>query len=140
MRKQEREISLQLVNEVMDKKVLGSAGPRLPDTQAKRHLALSAAAKAVVIALTPGMPPLQRMTILPRGQSMARTLFTPQVTTTPPPQPAPHPTHVHMPSCYSYLLLPPCPQNMGGRSSSVLNYRAPPPPFPHPGWLMRKRS
>jgi len=63
----------------MDKKVLGSAGPRLPETQAKRQLALTAAAKAVVIALTPGMPPLQRMTILPRGQSMARTLFTPQV-------------------------------------------------------------
>ena len=83
MRKQEQEISLQLINEVMDKKGLGSAGPRLPNTQAKRHLALSAAAKAVVIALTPGMPPLQRMTILPRGQTMARTLFTPQVIPSP---------------------------------------------------------
>lgn len=70
---------MQIINEVMDKKVLGSASNRLPDTPAKHRLALIAAAKAVVIALTPGMPTLQRLTIQPRGDAIARTLFMPQV-------------------------------------------------------------
>ena len=57
---------------------MGSASTRLPDSPAKRRLALVAAAKAVVIALTPGMPQLQRVTIRPRGDSISRTLFMPQ--------------------------------------------------------------
>ena len=63
----------------MDKKVLGSASTRLPDSPAKQRLALVSSAKSVVIALTPGMPQLQRMTIRPRGDSISRTLFMPQV-------------------------------------------------------------
>ena len=79
VRKDEKEISMEIVNEVMDKKILGLAASRLPDSPAKEHLARVVAARAVVIALTPGMPPLQRVTILPRGEAIARTLFLPQV-------------------------------------------------------------
>lgn len=83
MRRDKLEIDLQIINEVMDKKVLGSASTRLPDSPAKRRLALIAAAKAVVIALTPGMPQLQRVTIRPRGDSVSRTLFMPQASHSP---------------------------------------------------------
>ena len=81
---------MEIVNEVMDKKVLGLAGSRLPDSPAKEHLARVVATRAVIIALTPGMPPLQRVTILPRGDAVARTLFLPQVT--PPPSPRSSPS------------------------------------------------
>lgn len=73
---------MEMINEVMDKKVLGLAGSRLPESPAKSQLARIVAARAVITALTPGMPPLQRMTILPRGESIARTLFLPQVSFT----------------------------------------------------------
>ena len=78
VRKEQTEISLALIREVMDKRVMGTAGSRLPDSEAKRRLAMVAAARAVVVATTPGMPPLQRMSILPRGNNITRTLFMPQ--------------------------------------------------------------
>lgn len=74
-----QEISLALVREVMDKRVMGLAGTPLPESPAKRRLAAVSAARAVVISLTPGLPPLQRMSIVPRGENMTRTLFMPQV-------------------------------------------------------------
>ena len=64
--------------------MLGSASTRLPDSPAKQRLALVSAAKAVVIALTPGMSQVQRMTIRPRGDAVCRILFTPQVPCKPP--------------------------------------------------------
>lgn len=79
VRRDKGEIDLQIINEVMDKKVLGSAASRLPESAAKRQLALISAARAVVIALTPGMPQIQRVTIRPRGEALSRTLFMPQV-------------------------------------------------------------
>ena len=78
VRKEQTEISMALIREVMDKRVMGTAGSRLPDSEAKRRLAMVAAARAVVVATTPGMPPLQRMSILPRGDNITRTLFMPQ--------------------------------------------------------------
>lgn len=79
VRKDEPEISMEIINEVMDKRNLGLAASRLPESPAKQQLARIVAARAVVVALTPGMPPLQRLTILPRGDAIARTLFLPQV-------------------------------------------------------------
>lgn len=83
-----------LIREVMDKKVMGLAGNPLPDSTAKRRLALVSAARAAVICLTPGMPPLQRMSIVPRGDNLSRTLFVPQV----------RPPSATFAACCKYLL------------------------------------
>ena len=47
--------------------------------QAKRRLALVEAGHAVAIALTPGMPVLERVSIQPRGNIMTRLVFRPTV-------------------------------------------------------------
>ena len=79
VRKDLPEINMQLIREVMDKRVIGMASKPLPDSIAKRRMAVTVAARAVAVALTPGLPPLQRVSILPRGNNMSRMDFMPQV-------------------------------------------------------------
>lgn len=57
---------------------LGLPHAPLPDTPAKRRYATIEAARAVAFALTPGLPPIEHVTIRPRGSAMARILFVPQ--------------------------------------------------------------
>ncbi len=79
MRQEAPEISFDILKEAMEKIRLGLPHARLPDSIAKRRFAAVEAARAVIFALTPGMPPLEHVTIAPRGGTMARVLFMPQV-------------------------------------------------------------
>lgn len=58
---------------------LGLPHAPLPESEAKRRYAAIEAARAVAFALTPGLPPIEHVTIRPRGGAAARILFVPQV-------------------------------------------------------------
>lgn len=75
VRHQKEAIDLPLIQEAIDKRELGLATARLPDTPAKRRLATVEAGRAVALALTPGIPPLERLTIAPRGPILSRLSF-----------------------------------------------------------------
>ena len=79
VRHQKESIDLALIQEAVDKRELGLATGRLPDSAAKRRLALVEAGRAVALALTPGIPPLERLTIEPRGPILSRLSFEYQV-------------------------------------------------------------
>ena len=51
---------------------------RLPRSEAKERLATVEAARAVAACVTPGMPPVEHVSILPRGEYMARIIYQPQ--------------------------------------------------------------
>ena len=55
-----------------------AAQARLPRSEAKERLATVEAARAVAACLTPGMPPVEHVSILPRGEYMARIIYQPQ--------------------------------------------------------------
>eukprot|EP00884_Botryococcus_braunii_P006727 jgi/Botrbrau1/16055/Bobra.7_2s0029.1 len=78
VRKQRAEISLDLIREAMDRRSLGLPMGRLPDSEAKRRVALITAARAVTLALTPGIPPIVYVTISPRQDTLSRIIFQPQ--------------------------------------------------------------
>ena len=79
VRHQKESIDLPLIQEAIDKRQLGLATGKLPDTPAKRRLATVEAGRAVALALTPGIPPLERLTIAPRGPILSRLTFAEQV-------------------------------------------------------------
>ena len=65
----------------MDKIRLGLPQTRLEDSPAKKRMATVEVGRAVALALTPGMPPIENLSIKPRGGVMGRILFQPQVST-----------------------------------------------------------
>ena len=75
VRHQKLAIDLPLIQEAIDKRQLGLATGRLPDSEAKRRLALVEAGRAVALALTPGIPPLEHLSIAPRGPILSRLSF-----------------------------------------------------------------
>lgn len=79
MREEVPEISLSLLLTAMDKIRLGLPQRPLEDSPAKRRMATVEVGRAVAIALTPGMPPIENLSIKPRGGVMGRILFEPQV-------------------------------------------------------------
>eukprot|EP00887_Chlorella_sp_A99_P003900 scaffold11.g3900.t1 len=56
---------------------LGLPHAPIPNSEAKRRYAAVQAARAVAFALTPGLPPIEHVTIRPRGGAAARILFVP---------------------------------------------------------------
>lgn len=70
---------MSIMIEAMDKVRLGLVETRLPDTPAKLRMASLEAGRAVAAALTPGLPPIKHVTILPRGGVMGRILYLPLV-------------------------------------------------------------
>jgi cell division protease FtsH len=78
VRRDSASIDLPILKEAMDKVRLGLPHTPLPDSAAKRRYAAVEAARAVAFALTPGLPPLEHVTIRPRGGAQARILFVPQ--------------------------------------------------------------
>ena len=78
VRKDSDTITLDILKEAMEKVKLGLPHTPLPDSPAKRHFAVLQAARAVAFALTAGLPPIEHVTIRPRGGSQARILFVPQ--------------------------------------------------------------
>ena len=71
-------IDFSVLKEAMEKIRLGLPHASLPDSEAKGRFATVEAARAVGFALTPGLPPIEHVTILPRGGAQARILFVPQ--------------------------------------------------------------
>ncbi|KAK9845418.1 hypothetical protein WJX81_006080 [Elliptochloris bilobata] len=78
VRRELPEIDMSVMREAMDKRVLGLPQARLPRSEAKERLAAVEAARAVAACLTPGMPPVEHVSILPRGEYMARIIYQPQ--------------------------------------------------------------
>lgn len=79
MREEAPRISLNILLTAMDKIRLGLPQRPLEDSPAKRRMATVEVGRAVAIALTPGMPPIENLSIKPRGGVMGRILFQPQV-------------------------------------------------------------
>lgn len=86
MRNEREEITLDLIRLAMDRRLLGLPMGRLPNSEAKTRIALVAAAKAVALALTPGIPPILYVTISPRQDTLFRIFFFPQVQLVPLPK------------------------------------------------------
>ena len=78
VRRDSSSIDFPILKEAMEKIRLGLPHASLPDSEAKYRFATVEAARAVAFALTPGLPPLEHVTILPRGGAQARILFVPQ--------------------------------------------------------------
>lgn len=79
MREEAPQIDLNLLVTAMDKIRLGLPQRPLEDSPAKRRMATVEVGRAVAMALTPGMPPIENLSIKPRGGVMGRILFQPQV-------------------------------------------------------------
>lgn len=77
VRRSAEQIDLDIVVEAMEKIRLGLPHRPLPDSDAKRRLATIQSGRAVACALTPGMPPIEQVSIQPRGGTVARILFVP---------------------------------------------------------------
>ena len=75
------------------------AQARLPRSKAKERLATVEAARAVAACVTPGMPPVEHVSILPRGEYMARIIYQPQA------RPGPFLTHTALGRDMSFLCL-----------------------------------
>ena len=78
VRKDSREIDMDIMKDAMSKIRVGLPQSSIPDSPAKERFAVVEAARAVAFALTPGLPEIQYVTIKPRGGVQARILFVPQ--------------------------------------------------------------
>lgn len=79
VREEAPQISLNILMTAMDKIRLGLPQRPLEDSPAKRRMAIKEVGRVVAIALTPGMPPIENLSIKPRGGVLGRILFEPQV-------------------------------------------------------------
>lgn len=68
-------IDMRVALATMDKLRLGLADRRLDASEAKTRLATLLAGRAVALALTPGIPPIEHISMQPRGGVMGRLLF-----------------------------------------------------------------
>ena len=68
-------IDMRVALVTMDKLRLGLADRRLDASEAKTRLATLLAGRAVALALTPGIPPIEHISMQPRGGVMGRLLF-----------------------------------------------------------------
>lgn len=79
VRKNKSEIDFGIMLEAMEKVKYGLPQSPLPDGEAKRRLTLVHAARSVALAVTPGIPPIKRVSMRPRGEGLASILYVPQV-------------------------------------------------------------
>ena len=68
-------IDMRVALATMDKLRLGLADRRLDASEAKTRLATLLAGRAVALALTPGIPPIEHISMQPRGGVIGRLLF-----------------------------------------------------------------
>ncbi|GMH32625.1 hypothetical protein BSKO_00459 [Bryopsis sp. KO-2023] len=71
-------INMSHIRDAMEKARVGLPQEKLPESKAKRFLATVQAGKAVALALTPGMPDLEAVSIRPQGNVIGRILFEPR--------------------------------------------------------------
>lgn len=72
------EIDYEIALLAIEKYRMGLPQPLPPDSAAKRRAAATQAGRTVAYALTAGMPPVENVSIMPRGGSGGRVMFRPQ--------------------------------------------------------------
>jgi cell division protease FtsH len=76
-RRRKDAITMLEINDAIDRVVAGMEGASLVDSKAKRLIAYHEVGHALVATLTPGHDPLEKVTLIPRGQAKGLTWFTP---------------------------------------------------------------
>ena len=76
-RRRKEAVTMAEVNDAVDRVVAGMEGTPLVDSKAKRLIAYHEIGHAIVATLTPGHDPLEKVTLIPRGQAQGLTWFTP---------------------------------------------------------------
>jgi cell division protease FtsH len=76
-RRRKPEITILEINDAVDRVVAGMEGTPLVDSKSKRLIAYHELGHAIAATLTPGHYPLEKVTLIPRGQAQGLTWFTP---------------------------------------------------------------
>ncbi|AFY77476.1 MAG: ATP-dependent zinc metalloprotease FtsH [Hydrococcus sp. C42_A2020_068] len=76
-RRRKEAMTMQEVNDAIDRVVAGMEGTPLVDSKAKRLIAYHEIGHAIVGTLCPGHDPVEKVTLIPRGQAKGLTWFTP---------------------------------------------------------------
>jgi cell division protease FtsH len=76
-RRRKEAITMQEVNDAIDRIVAGMEGRALVDSKAKRLIAYHEVGHAIVGTLCPGHDKVEKVTLIPRGQALGLTWFTP---------------------------------------------------------------
>ena len=79
MRDSKEQIDYPLIQQALDRLELGLPSKPLPNSPAKRRLATTLMAKAVMISLTAGMAAVEAVTMSTRGGHLGRIRFAPKV-------------------------------------------------------------
>ncbi|MDJ0647260.1 MAG: ATP-dependent zinc metalloprotease FtsH [Xenococcaceae cyanobacterium MO_188.B19] len=77
VRRRKEAVTMSEINDAVDRVVAGMEGTPLVDSKAKRLIAYHEIGHAIVATLTPGHDPLEKVTLIPRGQAQGLTWFTP---------------------------------------------------------------
>lgn len=76
-RRRKEAITMSEINDAIDRVVAGMEGTPLVESKSKRLIAYHEIGHALVGTLTPGHDPVEKVTLIPRGQAMGLTWFTP---------------------------------------------------------------
>jgi cell division protease FtsH len=76
-RRRKQAITMQEINDAIDRVVAGMEGTPLVDSKAKRLIAYHEIGHAIVGTLCPGHEPVEKVTLIPRGQAKGLTWYTP---------------------------------------------------------------
>jgi len=77
-RKRKDAIGVTEIEQAIDRVIAGMEGTPLVDSKSKRLIAYHEVGHAVVATLTPGHDPVEKITLIPRGQARGLTWFTPE--------------------------------------------------------------
>jgi cell division protease FtsH len=77
-RRRKEAIGMLEINDAVDRVVAGMEGTPLVDSKSKRLIAYHEIGHALVGTLTPAHDPVQKVTLIPRGQAQGLTWFTPE--------------------------------------------------------------
>ena len=76
-RRRKEAITIVEINDAIDRVIAGMEGTPLVDSKCKRLIAYHEIGHAIVGTLTPGHDPVEKVTLIPRGQARGLTWFTP---------------------------------------------------------------
>ncbi|TVQ42467.1 MAG: ATP-dependent zinc metalloprotease FtsH [Gloeocapsa sp. DLM2.Bin57] len=76
-RRRKAAITMLEINDAIDRVIAGMEGTPLVDSKSKRLIAYHELGHAIVATLQPGHYPLEKVTLIPRGQAKGLTWFTP---------------------------------------------------------------
>jgi len=76
-RRRKEAITMDEVNDAIDRVVAGMEGTPLVDSKSKRLIAYHEIGHALIGTLCPGHDPVEKVTLIPRGQAQGLTWFTP---------------------------------------------------------------